>query len=133
MPTNAIVRKWQIKAGREIAPRMNQNAGGHAGFSIGRRTPQLEVTYETPSLVGSPFHSSAGIDPYQLFDLATPLAFSLQVGSVQYNRHKWTRTSGTDHGAAGARCGWPDRAHDAHAAAQPVGDQSERRLTALFD
>jgi hypothetical protein len=87
---NAIVRKWQIKAGREISPRMNQNAGGHAGFSIGRRTPQLEVTYETPALVGSPFHSSAGIDPYQLFDLGTPLAFSLQVGSVQYDRHKWT-------------------------------------------
>jgi hypothetical protein len=90
---NAIVRKWQIKARPRDRAALNQNAGGHAGFSIGRRTPQLEVTYETPVLVGSPFHSSSGIDPYHLFDLATTLAVALTVGAVQYNKYKISSAS----------------------------------------
>lgn len=88
--TNAVLQKWTLKGGRKITPRLNQNAaGGHAGFAIGNRTPTLDVTYETPTLATTPFHSASAVDPYNLYDAATELAWAIQIGSAQYNRHKW--------------------------------------------
>lgn len=84
---NANLRKWKLKGGRSISPRLNQNAaGGHAGFAVGRSTPTLEVTFETPALTTTPFHAASALDPYNLFDSATELAWSLVIGATQYNK-----------------------------------------------
>lgn len=88
---NANLRKWTLKGGRKISPRLNQNAaGGHAGFAIGNRAPTLDVTYETTALTTTPFHAASAVDPYNLYDAATALAFSIQIGATQYNKHKWS-------------------------------------------
>lgn len=90
--TGARVRKWAFKLGRTIGQRLDQNSSGlTAGFSpSGRpsRTPELTVTFEATTLQGSPFHAANAIDPYKLYENATPLAMSLQVGATQYNRFK---------------------------------------------
>lgn len=85
---NAVVRSWALRMNHEIAARANQNAaGGHAGFSRGRRNPVFECLVEAPNLVGSPYHSSTGIDPWNFFANATEVAAQLSIGSVQYNRY----------------------------------------------
>lgn len=87
--TNAIVRGGSFRMNRELGWRANKNAAsGDAGLSPGRRTPQLEVLIEAPNLVGTPFHSAAGIDPYQLYEAATEIAGQINFGSVQFNRWK---------------------------------------------
>lgn len=89
--TGAKVRRFSFRLGRQITPRANQNAAsGHAGYTPSRRTPTLEVAIEATSLQATPFHAAAAIDPYNLFDAASNLACSLQVGSTQYNRWKLT-------------------------------------------
>lgn len=88
--TSGVLQKWTLKGGRKITPRLNQNsAGGHAGFAIGNRVPTLDVTYETPTganAVGSPYTSVGQVDPYLLYDNAIPVASSIQIGNVQYNK-----------------------------------------------
>lgn len=87
--SNAILRSWSLKMNRALGARANMNvAGGHAGFSPGRRNPVFEVLIEATDLVGSPFHTSAGLDPYQLFENGTETAGQINIGSVQYNRWK---------------------------------------------
>lgn len=89
---NGVIRKWGFKLGRQIGMRRNQNgAGGHGGFSpSGRpnRTPIIEVTVEKTSLQATPFHAAGAIDPYRLYEEATVLDASIQIGSVQYNKFK---------------------------------------------
>lgn len=76
-----IVRKWGVKMQRQITPRLNQNAAtGHAGYGVGRRNFTLEVTFETPTI--------ATMDPLALYEGATQMVWSMQIGSVQYNRIK---------------------------------------------
>lgn len=88
--TNAILRKWTIKMGRTLGPRRNQNSAiGHAGFVVGRRTPTLEVVFETPAMAASPFHSASAFDPYNLYDAGTELPWAINVGSAQYNKFAW--------------------------------------------
>lgn len=87
--TTAVVRSGSLQMQREIMPRANQNgATGHAGFSPGRRNPVFECLVEAPALVATPFHTSAGIDPYQFFSNATEVAAQVSFGSTQYNRLK---------------------------------------------
>lgn len=64
-------------------------ASGFAGVGQGFRNPILEIDIEATALVGSPFHTTAGIDPYALWEAATQLPISFDVGSVQYNRWKF--------------------------------------------
>lgn len=86
---NAVVRSWSFTLNRQIGFRANQNAAsGHAGFSPGRRSPMLEVLIEATDLVNSPYHTSAGLDPYNFFEAATEVSFQLQTGATQYNRWK---------------------------------------------
>lgn len=87
--TAAVVRKWSLKLGRTIAPRLDQNAGGHAGFGPGRQTPQLDITFEATTLTNTPFTTASLIDPYQLFEAGTNFALSWQTGNTQYNRIKY--------------------------------------------
>lgn len=60
------------------------------GFSPGLREPTLELVMETPKLATvSPWHTATELHPWRLWELATPLAVSFQVGTVQYNRMKF--------------------------------------------
>jgi hypothetical protein len=85
--TNAIIRSGSLKMNRELGWRANLNAAsGDAGLSPGRRTPTIELLFEATALVGSPFHTSAGLDPYKLYEAGTELTAQIDIGSVQYNR-----------------------------------------------
>lgn len=87
LATGLIVRKWSLKGGREINPRINQNtAAGHAGFAIGKRTPQLDITVEASTRPATPYNAASALDPDQLFEHASSLAWQLAIGSVQYNK-----------------------------------------------
>lgn len=89
--TGAILRKWRLRMQREITPLLDQNrAGGHSGFRAGRRNFELEVTFETPAKVTTPFHAVATIDAKRLYESAAELSWAVNVGSVQYNRRKIT-------------------------------------------
>lgn len=85
---------------RVKAIRFNQNinlqkrndvnaASGFAGIGQGFRNPILEVDIEATALQSTPFHNTSGIDPYALWEAATQLPISFDVGSVQYNRWKF--------------------------------------------
>lgn len=85
----AIARSWVFDAGRERSPRVNlQAADGHAGWTLGPRSPTLEVVIETAALVGTPFHTTGGIDPWRLWQAANTLAVNITHGTAQYNRFK---------------------------------------------
>jgi hypothetical protein len=77
------VKKFQFKQGRNIGNRRNMNAqGGHGGFFSGRRNPTFTVTIEEPM--------TATYDARTKRRTAVCEALSLQVGTVQYNRDKFT-------------------------------------------
>lgn len=63
-------------------------AGAHQGFVPGDRKPTVKLVVEATALVGAPYHTSAGLDPYRLRDSANQFAFSIQFGSAQYFRWK---------------------------------------------
>lgn len=89
--TSGIVRSATFDLGRTIEnPRVNVNSSAaHAGYQPGLRAPTLECLVEATTLQGSPYHASTAIDPYQLAANATSgMAFSMTVGSTQYNRWK---------------------------------------------
>lgn len=77
--TDLKLRSWRFRLGREIAARLDQNSSsGHAGFSPGRVTPQLEVTIETPVL--------SSLNAYSIFATGGSFGATIAVGSTQYNR-----------------------------------------------
>jgi hypothetical protein len=78
------VRKATLKWGRAVGPRLDANvSGGHAGFAPGRRTPSLDITIENPAL--------SVLDLYGAFrDAYNNAIWQFTVGTVQYNRHKWS-------------------------------------------
>jgi hypothetical protein len=83
-----IVRSFEFDGGRpEPSPRADINvAGNHAGFSRSTPiTPSIKIVLEATDLVGSPYHTTAGLDPYQLAELATTIALQLKWGSAANN------------------------------------------------
>lgn len=62
-------------------------SSAHLGFVPQGRRATLSVTIEETNLVGTPFHTSAGIDHHSLYEAATSIAVTLTVGSVQYNKY----------------------------------------------
>lgn len=78
--TSLKLKSWSVKLARTINPRLDQNAGGHAGFAIGLRAPMFEFVVETEAL--------ATLDLYTLRDAGTAVVAFLQCGSVQYNKHR---------------------------------------------
>lgn len=86
---NAVLKSWNYKLNRSFDnPRANlQGANVYAGTVPTGRRPTLRLVLESTALVGTPYHSAAGFDPYQLKDKATALgAVSVKLGSTQYNR-----------------------------------------------
>jgi hypothetical protein len=72
------LKSWSLKLGRTSNQRLDQNAGGHAGFAISTRAPMFEFTIENEALTM--------IDPYTLRDGSTTAAIAFTLGGVQYNR-----------------------------------------------
>lgn len=79
---------WEDPSPRQLV----SAAGAWAGWARGiTMAPRLKITLEKTALVGSPFHTSAGLDPYNLRKAATKLTgstVSVQRGTQQYNRRK---------------------------------------------
>lgn len=67
-------------------------AGGHAGFTHAGFDPEFSVTIDATALVASPYHTSAGLDPYQLRESAAQIAVSVQFGSTKYFKWKHSFT-----------------------------------------
>lgn len=89
--TNAVVYAGSFNLNRTIEPRVALTSGtGHEGFIPGGYSPEFNVTVEATAFVGSPFHTSAGLDPIKLREAATKITVSVTFGSTQYNR--WTHT-----------------------------------------
>lgn len=86
--TGGIVRSGTFDTGRTIEqPRLNINgATGHAGFAPGRIQPTFEFLCEMTTLQGSPYTATSAMDPYNLWENATALAFSMTIGATQYNK-----------------------------------------------
>lgn len=86
--TNAIVLGGSFTFGRGIDNPRVPISGTHLGFVPSGRAPRLTLTIEQSAFVGSPYHTSAGIDPTLLREAATSITASVQFGSTQYNRYK---------------------------------------------
>lgn len=92
---NGRVAAWRFeKRAQVLGPRTDHNAaGGHAGFGLGPgRSPRLFVTLERTSRSGvgiSPYYTASQINPEQLRELKSKLAWSLgPIGGTDYNRLK---------------------------------------------
>lgn len=89
--TNAVVYSGSFRLNRTIEPRVALTSGtGHEGFVPGGYKPELTLQVEDTAFVGSPYHTSAGLDPIKLREAATKITVSVQFGSTQYNRWKLT-------------------------------------------
>ena len=88
--TNAVLYGGSFNLNRTIEPRVALTSStGHEGFIPGGYAPELTLTLEATAFVGSPYHTSAGLDPIKLREAATKLTtVSVTFGSTQYN--KWT-------------------------------------------
>lgn len=92
-----VLKKLTLKWGRKPNPRLDINVGGHAGFWGVTRTPQIDLEFETPA--------AATFDAFNTFSGAGSAAWTLTVGSIQYNRY-------TIFGPAAQLLGFPDEAAD---------------------
>lgn len=89
--TNAVVYSGSFALNRTVEPRVALTSGtGHEGFIPGGYAPELTLNVEATAFVGSPYHTSAGLDPILLREAATKITVSVQFGSTQYNRWKLT-------------------------------------------
>ena len=92
--TNAVGIRGAFNLNRDLAERVAGTAsGGHLGFVPGGRKPEFRVTVEDTAFVGSPYHTSAGLDPFLLREAGTEIACSIKFGSVANN--EWTHTMST--------------------------------------
>lgn len=89
--TNAVCYSGSFALNRTLEPRVALTSGtGHEGFVPGGYAPELTLQVEASAFVGSPYHTSAGLDPILLREAATKITVSVQFGSTQYNRWKLT-------------------------------------------
>ncbi len=72
--SSSVVKSVAFALGREITPRLDQNSTvGHAGFNVGRRTPQFTVIFEQEAL--------SAFNPYALLRAGTNGSFNLKWGA----------------------------------------------------
>lgn len=89
--TNAVCYGGSFRLNRQIEPRVALTSStGHEGFIPGGYAPELTLSVEATAFVGSPYHTSAGLDPILLREAATEITVSVQFGSTQYNKWKLT-------------------------------------------
>lgn len=86
----AEVLKFGFSLNRNLSTeRVNlTSSAAHQGFYPAGYDPVFTVTIEQSAFVGSPYHTSSGVDPYQLEANATAFAASVIVGATQYNKYK---------------------------------------------
>jgi len=85
--TNAVIYAGSFSLNRTIEPRVALTSGtGHEGFIPGGYSPEFTCTVEDTAFVGSPFHTSAGLDPIKLREAGTKITVAVTFGSTQYNR-----------------------------------------------
>jgi hypothetical protein len=63
-------------------------ADTHLGFVPAGYDPELRLVVESTALVGTPFHTASGFDPYQLRASANNFAVALTVGATAFNRFR---------------------------------------------
>ena len=80
--TTGKVRRLSFSKNLEISPRADMNTTGHAGFTVGRRNPELEIQVEAEAL--------ATYNPYVDWDAGTAKAITFSVGATQYNKFDFT-------------------------------------------
>lgn len=87
--TGANIKSHSFKLGRVLGPgRVRQNAsGGHIGFLPEGIYPMWDVEIEEEAFVGSPFHTSSGIDADALKEAGTGIACSFSY--VQGTGNNW--------------------------------------------
>lgn len=78
--TTLVVRNVKFRKNQVISgPRASQTSSAFAGFSMGGRNPEFELTVESVAL--------ATLNPYSLRDLATPVAITYTIGVADvYNQ-----------------------------------------------
>lgn len=82
------VKSVDFDLGRKVEARPGLDAAdGHLGFVHRGRSPVLTVVVEETSLVTTPFHTSGGLDPWELFESGNSFACSFQHAGAQY--FKW--------------------------------------------
>lgn len=92
--TNAVAKSGSFNLNRDLVERVRGSAsGGHMGFAPGGRKPEYRIVVEDTAFVGSPYHTSAGLDPVLLREAATEISVSVKFGSVAYNN--WLHTMST--------------------------------------
>jgi len=80
--TDLKVRSFSIALNREMTNRQDLNAvSGSAGFAVGRRAPTMTLTIESPDF-------NTQFNPHQQMKDKDIVDWSVQIGSVQYNRYK---------------------------------------------
>lgn len=98
--TAPIIREVGLKFGRKFNEmRPNLNAGtapgaGIAGAMWGEFDPTLHIVAEATALVGTPYHTASGFDPYRLAADSVNFGCGFTIGSTQYNRFKVTFANG---------------------------------------
>lgn len=89
--TNAVVYSGSFNLNRVVEPRVALTSGtGHEGFIPGGYSPELTLVVEATAFAGGATPTSAGYDPFLVYEAATKLALSIQFGSTQFNR--WTHS-----------------------------------------
>lgn len=112
----ANVRAVTFTSGRgleTVRPNLN-GASRHLGWVSTGWDSRMTITIERTAFVGSPFHTSAGINYYKLAEAATQVVGLVQFGTVQYNRMKHNfptmqmdePTEGNDGGVATVDLSW---------------------------
>ncbi|MFN2327030.1 MAG: phage tail tube protein [Gemmatimonadales bacterium] len=83
------VKSATFSMNRTFEPRWGlEEADGHLGFFPTGYDPELRIVVESTALVGTPYHTSGGFDPYLLRTSANDFAVALTVGGVAFNRIK---------------------------------------------
>lgn len=89
--TAGKVYRIAFKKNLERQIRNNINGTGIAGYACGDRSPSLEIELEAETLTTTgPWNAAGTLNPYMLRDSGTPVNITFIVGTVQYNRWRWT-------------------------------------------
>jgi hypothetical protein len=87
------ILRASLDMARTVTPYRNLNVAGGVGINPGRRVPVWRVSLHKTQLVGAPFHTTSGLNPYELVmptDGSAPPLVSIgaTIGTVQYSRFR---------------------------------------------
>jgi hypothetical protein len=98
----------------------NQNAAAvMLARALAVATSRSTVTIRDAREGSESVHAASTIDPKRLYEAGTELAWSIALGSTQYNRRTFCRHEGADQEGPGDVAGRKHDGHGAGAAAEP--------------